>query len=67
VLLYGSESWTIKAKDKARLITAEIKFMRRTAGDIWSDFKQNAEILEVLKVTPFKIKFQTIKQTGEIM
>jgi hypothetical protein len=31
----------------------EIKFMRRTAGYIWSDFKQNTEILEKLKVTPF--------------
>jgi hypothetical protein len=48
VLLYGSESWTVKAKDKA-----EMKFMRRTAdGYIWSDFKQNTEILEELKVTP---------------
>jgi len=31
-LLYGSETWTIKASD-ARIITAaEIKYMRRTAG-----------------------------------
>jgi hypothetical protein len=53
VLLYGSESWTIKAKDQAKLISAEMKFMRRTAdGYIWSDFKQNTEILEELKVTP---------------
>jgi hypothetical protein len=35
VLLYGSESWTIKAKYKA-----EMKSMRRTAdGYILSDFK----------------------------
>jgi hypothetical protein len=46
-LLYGSESWTIKAKDEARLISAEV-----TTGYIWSDFKQNTEILEELKVTP---------------
>ena len=32
VLLYGSETWSIKASD-ARIITAaEIKYMRRTAG-----------------------------------
>jgi hypothetical protein len=31
VLLYGSENWIIKDKGKARLIFAEIKFMRRTA------------------------------------
>jgi hypothetical protein len=31
MLLYGGESWTIKAKDKA-----EMKFMRRTSdGYIW--------------------------------
>jgi len=32
VLLYGSESWTNKARD-ARIITAaEMKYMRRRAG-----------------------------------
>jgi hypothetical protein len=56
VLLYGSESWTIEAKDKARQISAEMKFMRRTAGYIWSYFKQNTEILEELKFTPIQDK-----------
>jgi hypothetical protein len=46
VLLYGSDGWTIKAKDEARLISAEMKFMRRTVAYIWSDFKQNTEILD---------------------
>jgi hypothetical protein len=62
VLLYGSESWTIKAKGKARLISAEMKFMRRTAdGYICSDFKQNTEILEELKVTPIQDKISNYK------
>jgi hypothetical protein len=62
VLLHGSESWTFKAKDKARLISAEMKFMRRTAdGYIWSDFKQNTEILEELKVTPIQNKMSNYK------
>jgi hypothetical protein len=39
----------------------------RTAGYIWSDFKQNTEILEELKVTPIQEKCQIIKQTGEVM
>jgi hypothetical protein len=57
VLSYGSESWTIEAKDIAKLISVEIKFMRRTAdGYIWSDFKQNTEILEEVKVTLFQDK-----------
>jgi hypothetical protein len=29
-----------------------MKFMRRTADYIWSDFKQNTEILEELNVPP---------------
>jgi hypothetical protein len=32
VLLYGSETWTIKAMDASRISTAEMKYMRRTAG-----------------------------------
>jgi Tfp pilus assembly protein PilZ len=61
VLVYGCESWTIKAKDKARLISAEMKFMRRTACFIWSDFKQNIEILEELKVNPIQDKISNYK------
>jgi hypothetical protein len=62
VLLYGSACWIIKAKDKGRLISAEMKFMRRTAdGYIWSDFKQNTEILEELKVTPIQDKISNYK------
>jgi hypothetical protein len=32
VLLYGSETWTIKARDARRITAAEIKYMRITAG-----------------------------------
>jgi len=32
VLLYGSETWTIKAKDARRITAAEMKYMSRTAG-----------------------------------
>ena len=32
VLLYGSEIWTIKARDARRITAAEMKCMRRTAG-----------------------------------
>jgi hypothetical protein len=64
VLLYGNKSWTIKAKDKASLISAEMKFMRRTAGYIWSDFRQNIEILKELKVTPIQNKISNYKTDG---
>jgi hypothetical protein len=31
-LAYGSESWTIRSNDRKRLISAEIRFIRRTLG-----------------------------------
>jgi ABC-type ATPase involved in cell division len=39
VLLYGSETWTIKARDARRISAAKMKYMRRTAGYIWTDYK----------------------------
>jgi hypothetical protein len=35
-LLYGSENWTMKAKDKTRIIAANKKFMR-TLKYTWMD------------------------------
>jgi len=34
-LLYGSETWTIKARDARRITAAEMKYMRITAGYTW--------------------------------
>jgi hypothetical protein len=31
-LLYGSEDWTIKARDATRITAAEMKYMRITAA-----------------------------------
>jgi hypothetical protein len=42
-LLYGSEKWTIKARDARRITAAEIKYTR-TAGYTWTDHKTNTEI-----------------------
>ena len=62
MLFYGSETWTIKARD-ARIITAaEIKYMRRTAGYIWTDYKTNAEIAKELKITPILDKLLEYKR-----
>jgi len=35
--LYGSETRTIKARDARRITAAEMKYMRTTAGYIWTD------------------------------
>jgi hypothetical protein len=34
---YGSEAWTIRRTDERRLISAEMRFLRRTAGYIRSE------------------------------
>jgi len=34
VLLYGSESWTVKARGTRRITAAEMKYMRWTLGQI---------------------------------
>jgi hypothetical protein len=44
VLLYGSETWTIKARDVSRITAADMKYMRRTAGYIWTVYKTNTQI-----------------------
>jgi hypothetical protein len=46
LLLYDSETWTIKARDARRITAAEMKYMRRTAGYIWFDYKTNAPIVK---------------------
>ena len=43
VLLYGSETWNIKARDARRITAAEMKYMRRTAGYTWTDLKKNRQ------------------------
>jgi len=41
VLLYGSKTWTIKARDVRIITAAEMKYMKRTAGYTWTDYKTN--------------------------
>ena len=61
-LLYGSESWTIKARDARRITTAEMKYMRRTAGYTWTDRKTDRQIAKELKITPILDKLQEYKR-----
>jgi hypothetical protein len=51
-LLFGSETWTVKARDARRISAAEMKYMRRTAGYNWTDHKTNIQIATKLKITP---------------
>jgi hypothetical protein len=61
VLLYGSETWTTKARDARRITAAEMKYMRRTAGYIWTDYKTNAQIGKEFKITPIFYKLLEYK------
>jgi len=56
-LLYGSETWTIKTRDARRITAAEMKYMRRTAGYTWTDYKTNAQIAKEPKKHQFWTKY----------
>jgi hypothetical protein len=62
VLLYGSETWTIKAMDARRINAAEMKYMRRTAGYTWTDYKTNTQITKDLKITQILDKLLEYKR-----
>ena len=42
----------VKARDARRITAAEMKYMRRTAGYTWTDYKTNTQITKELKITP---------------
>jgi len=65
VLLYGSETWTIKGRDARRITAAEMKYMRRTTGYTWAHYKTNAQIAKELKITPIlKKNYWNTREAG---
>jgi len=61
VLLYGSETWTVKARDARRITAAEMNYVK-TAGYIWTDYKTNTQISKELKITPILDKLPEYKR-----
>ena len=61
VLLYGSGTWTIKARDARRITAAEMKYMR-TAGYSWTDYNINTQITKELKITTILDKLLEYKR-----
>ena len=61
-LLYGSDSWIIKARDAKRITAAEMKYMRRTTGYTWTDHKTKTQIRKELKITPILDKLLEYKR-----
>ena len=39
VFIVFALTWTVKARDARRITAAEMKYMRRTAGYSWTDYK----------------------------
>jgi hypothetical protein len=62
LLLYGSKTWTVEVRDARRISAAEMKYVRRTAGCTWTDYKTNTQIPKELKITPILDKFTGIKE-----
>ena len=62
-MLYGSETWTIKASEARRITAAETKYMRIKAGYTWTDYKTNAQIAKELKITPTLDKLLEYKRS----
>jgi ABC-type ATPase involved in cell division len=62
VLLYRSETCTIKTRNTSRITAAEMKYMRRTAGYIWTDYKTNTQIAKEFKITPILVKIMEYKK-----
>ena len=52
ILLYGSEVWALRKKDKKRMISIGIKFFRRNTACTLFEHERNEEVLEELKVEP---------------
>ena len=56
---YFSNLFLIKAR---RVTAAEMKYMRRTSGYIWTDYKTNTQIAKELKITPILDKLLEYKR-----
>jgi hypothetical protein len=62
-LLYGSENWTIKARDARRITAPEMKYMIRTSGYTWTDHETNTEIAKEFNITSVLDKIQDYKRS----
>ena len=63
VLLYGSETGTVKGRDGRRITAAEMKYMRRTAGYTGTDCRTNGQIAKELKITAILDKLLEYKRS----
>jgi hypothetical protein len=57
-LLHGSENGAIQTRYLRSITTSEMKYLRRTAGYSWTDYKTNTKIAKNLNITPVLDKIQ---------
>jgi len=53
----------IKASDVRRITAAEMKYVRRTIGYTWTDYKTNAQIAKELRIAPILDKLLEYKRS----
>ena len=58
VLVYGSETWAIKAEDLARLRRAERMMVRRMCGVSLKDRKRSDELLNVWALNVLRTRYR---------
>jgi hypothetical protein len=51
-------------QETRKITTAEMKYMRTTAGYIWTDYKINTQIAAELNITPVWTKCRNIVESG---
>jgi hypothetical protein len=65
VLLYGSETWTLRKRDWNRIQVAEIKYLRTIKGCTRLDQIRNEDIRNELGITPLGEKKNRIQEYME--
>jgi hypothetical protein len=61
-LLYGSENLTIKGREATRITTRGMKYMRKIAEHIRTDYETNTNITKEIIITPILDKIQEYKR-----
>ena len=62
VICYGSETWTVKEKDKSRIQAAEMRFLRSVKGCTREDHIRNVEIRKELQVIPLLEQIENYRE-----
>jgi hypothetical protein len=62
VLKFGSETWTLKQRDRSRLEAAQMKFLKPMLGLTRLDHQRNEVIREKLKVKSIVLEIDEYRQ-----